>query len=132
MAGEKIAQCLINLNTGLTSNFLYGVVTGVEPIKIKVEGLPELKENQIILSDNVKEKKIKIPTEKKPKHKHSVKELTTKPAGEDNHTHTIVGFETEEALEEITLWEDLKVGDKVFIIQSNDKQLFYVLEVVKE
>lgn len=111
MAGEKFSNCIVNLTKGLlTSNFLYGIVTGVKPIKIKVDGLPELKENQIILSDNVKEKKIKIP----------------------KHKHTVDGVESSEELEEITLWGDLKAGDKVFIIQSNDKQLFYVLEVVKE
>lgn len=132
MAGERLAQTISNLRGGLSSNFLFGVVTGIKPIKIKIEGLPELKETQIILSDNVKKKKIKIPTNDKPKHKHAVNTLTTTPGGEDSHTHTIPAFETQEALEEITLWEDLKKGDKVFVIQSNDKQMFYVLEVIKE
>ncbi len=132
MPGERLAKNLLGLiNSKASSNFLYGVVTNIEPIKIKVDGLPELKENQIILSDNVREKKIKIPTKAKPKHKHRVGALTTNPGG-DGHTHSIPAFETEESLEEIVLWEDLKINDKVFIIQSNDKQLFYVLEVVKQ
>lgn len=93
---DKLAQRLIsNQNSGLSSNFLFGIVLSVEPIKVKIEGLPELKETQIILSDRVKEKKIKI---------------------EDK---------------EILIQEGLKTGDKVFIIQSNDKQLFYIKEIIK-
>lgn len=111
MAGEKLAQYLINMNnSGISSNFLHGVVTNDKPVKIKVEGLPELKENQLILSCNVKKQTIKI-----------------KP-----HKHEINGEETSEELEEITLQEDLKTGDKVFIIQSNDRQKFYIMEVVED
>lgn len=111
MAGEKLAQYLINMNnSGISSNFLHGVVTSDKPVKVKIEGLPELKENQIILSRNVVKQTIKI-----------------KP-----HKHQINGEETSEELKELTLWEGLKTGDKVFIIQSNDKQKFYIMEVVED
>ena len=133
IAGEKIAKYLMNgFNKTISSNFLFGIVTSIDPIKIKIEGLPELESSQIILSDNVKEKKIKIPTEGKPNHKHKINTLITTASGEDNHTHEIPPFETMDALPEITLWGNLKINDKVFIIQSNDKQLFYVMEVIKD
>ena len=125
---EEFVQKLKGLNAPLTNNFLFGVVTSVDPIKVKVEGYPELNKNQIILGELVREQKIKVPNKEKPKHKHKIKTLTTSTGGQDSHTHTIQGFETEEALEEITLREGLKKGDKVFIIQSNDKQLFYIME----
>lgn len=132
MAGERLAQKITKLVNNSKSNFLYGTVTSIDPIKIKVDGLPELNKNQIILSDNVKEKIIKIPSSKNPGHTHIIQSLTTDPAGQDSHTHTIQNFETDKALLEITLREGLKIGDKVFIIQSNDNQLFYVSEVVKD
>lgn len=132
MAGEKLAQYLMSMsNSGISTNFLHGVVTSVKPVKIKIEGLPELKENQLILSRNVKELKIKIPNEENVGHTHKVEQLTTNPSGEDSHTHTINEFKTSKELQEIMIWRGLKVNDKVFIIQSNDKQKFYVVEVVE-
>lgn len=111
MAFEKVVQYLNNTYTNkMTSNFLFGAVTNLKPLKIKVDGLPELIEKQLILSDNVKELKIKL----------------------EGHTHTVDGQETSKELKEIKIKEGLKQGDKVFIIQSNDKQLFYIKEIIKD
>lgn len=132
MTGEKLAQYLYNMNNKeIQTNFLTGTVISLKPIKIKVEGLPELKENQLILSRNVKELKIKIPNEESTGHTHRVEQLTTNPSGEDSHTHTINGFKTSKELEEITLWKGLKLNDKVLIIQSNNRQMFLVMEILE-
>lgn len=108
MQGDKLIQAIKGMFGNQANNFVFGVVTSVNPIKIIVEGLPELQPTQIILSDKVKEKKIKIPN--------------TEQGGDFPHTHEIP---------EITLWRGLEKGDKVFIIRSNNGQTFYVMEVVK-
>lgn len=132
MQGDKLIQAIKGMVSSPVNNFIYGVVTSIEPIKILVEGLPELQPTQIILSDRVKEKIIKIPNEDTPQHKHKVNTLTTSQGGDPPHSHTVEAFETLESLPEIKLWDGLKVGDKVFIIRSNNGQSFYVMEVIKD
>lgn len=128
MKGDRLIQELNNrFNKPLDNNLIYGVVTSVEPIKIMVDGLPELQPNQIILGELVREKVIKIP-----KHKHTINSFTTGSGGEPAHTHQVEQLETSQELESIKLWEGLKEGEKVLILRSNNKQLFYVLERVKE
>lgn len=111
MAFEQVVKFMANAYTNnLVSNFIHGTITSINPIKIKVEGLPEIGEKQIIISDSVKELIIKL----------------------EGHSHTVDGMQTSAELKEIKVREGLKQGDKVLIIQSNDKQLFYIKEILKD
>lgn len=106
---DKLVQTLLSINNNIDNNILIGIVSEESPIKITVEDLPPLTEKQLILTEFVKEKKVKI----KP-HKHKVNLPPTT-------------GQTGEVTLEVVLWENLKKGDKVIIISSSDKQKYLVI-----
>lgn len=107
MAGERLAQLIAtNRNTMTRSNFVFGEVKSVSPIEITVDGLPTIIEDMIILGKNVREYK----------------------AYKDSHSHPTVSS----ASDFVIVNRGLQVGDKVFMIRSNDGQKFYVAERLTE
>ena len=107
MAGERLAQLIAsNRNTMTKSNFVFGEVKSVSPLEITVDGLPTIEEEMIILGKNVKEYK----------------------AYQDIHSHPTVGSTSDFVI----VNRGLQVGDKVFMIRSNDGQKFYVAERLTE
>ena len=107
MAGERLAQLLAsNRNTMTKSNFVFGEVKSVSPLEISIDGLPTIEEEMIILGKNVKEYK----------------------AYQDIHSHPTVGSTSDFVI----VNRGLQVGDKVFMIRSNDGQKFYVAERLTE
>ena len=133
MAGSKLINIIQNagkMSTGETTDLLFGEVTSVSPLKIKIDNRFEVGEEFLILSALVKETIIKIPRreEEKYTHTHVIPEHTTSPGGEGSHTHTIPQMDTLSALPDILLWRGLIVGDKVRVLRVNQGQMFYVLE----
>ena len=131
MAGNKLVQTIQNMSkppSGEITDLLFGVVTSISPLKIKVDNRFEVDEKFLILSALVKETTIKIPDRENEKHAHVIPEHTTSAAGEGPHTHTIPQMNTYSALPDILLWRGLIVGDKVRLLRVNQGQLFYVLE----
>ena len=107
MAGERLASLIAqNRSTITKSNFIFGEVRSVEPLEIYVDGLPTIISDMIVLGRNVKEYK----------------------AYKDSHSHPTVGS----ASDFVTVNRGLQIGDKVFMIRSNDGQKFYVAERLTE
>ncbi len=131
MAGNKLIKIMQDASkpaSGETTDLLFGVVTSVSPLKIKIDNRFEVDERFLILSALVKETVIKIPEREENKHLHVIPQHTTSAAGEGPHTHTILQMDTRSALPDILLWRGLRVGDKVRILRVNKGQQFFVLE----
>ena len=125
----KIMQEAGKVPSGETTDLLFGVVTSVSPLKIKIDNRFEVDERFLILSALVKETIIKIPKREENEHTHVIPQHTTSLGGQqDPHTHTISQMETRSALPDILLWRGLEVGDKVRVLRVNQGQMFYVLE----
>jgi hypothetical protein len=113
------------------TDLLFGVVTSVNPLKIKIDNRFEVDETFLILSVLCKEIVIKIPYRESFLHLHEVPEHISQPGGTDNHTHVINAFNTGQALPEILLWRGLEVGDEVRLLRISKGQTFFVLERVE-
>lgn len=131
MAGNKLVKIMQEAGkapSGETTDLLFGVVTSVSPLKIKIDNRFEVDEKFLILSALVKKTVIKIPEREENKHSHVIPQHTTSSAGEGPHTHIIPEMSTYSALPDILLWRGLIVGDKVRVLRVNQGQMFYVLE----
>lgn len=127
---ERVARRLIQAREPLC---LTGEVVAVKPLKIRVKNY-ELGEEHLVLDVRCTEQWIKIPKNGANKHKHKIKaktelamagvsgQATENPNG---HQHSIE-IETEEALPEICLWRELRVGDKVRIIRLEGGAIHWV------
>lgn len=90
MAGSKLVKIMQEAGkppTGEITDLLFGVVTSVSPLKIKIDNRFEVDEKFLILSALVKETVINIPEREENKHLHVIPEHTTSPAGDGPHTH---------------------------------------------
>jgi len=131
MAGNKLLRIMQDAGkspSGETTDLLFGVVTSVSPLKIKIDNRFEVDEKFLILGALVKETIIKIPTRDANNHRHVIPQSTTQQAGDPPHSHVIPSYNTNNALSDILLWRGLRVGDKVRILRVNQGQQFYVLE----
>lgn len=107
MTGTKLIE--IMRKAGKTPDdertaLVFGVVTGVSPLKIKIDNRFEVDETFLLLSRSVKEYKVKEPSPLK--------------------------LEKPDLIRDYILWRDLEKGDKVILLRLNNGQLFYVLERV--
>lgn len=93
MAGERLVQ-LIKGKSSQENNFIFGTVTSVNPLNIKV-GDRHIPAELLYLSTYCKGLKIRYKEE------------------------------------DVTIWNGVKAGDTVVMIESNNNQLYFVLEVVK-
>lgn len=127
---ERIARRLILAREPLC---LTGEVTAVNPLKIRVKNY-ELGEDNLVLDVRCTEQWIKVPKDGANKHKHKISAKTelamagvTGQASEapNGHQHNIE-IETEDALPEICLWRELRVGDKVRIIRLEGGAIHWV------
>lgn len=120
--------------------FIYGEVTSVEPLKIKVDDRYEIDKDFIILSGFCRETIIKIPVDDENQHVHKIKGTTkitmlsgpldgtgapiTDAAG---HSHNIE-FDSQKALPDIMIWRGLEKGDIVRMLRFTSASVHYVLE----
>ena len=131
MVGNKLIQTIQSMAKppiGETTDLLFGEVTSVSPLKIRVDNRFEVDEQFLILSALVKETIIQVPTAETSMHSHTIPGHTTNSGGADPHTHTIPEMTTRSALPSITLWRGLIVGDKVRLLRVANGQMFYVIE----
>jgi hypothetical protein len=111
------------------TNIMWGVVTGIEPLEIKVDNRLIITEEFLVLSALCKESIIKIPTESIVEHLHTVPLHTTDVASAGTaHTHQVQPFLTLTAMPEIRLWRGLQIGDNVRLLRINEGQTYFVLE----
>ena len=115
-------------NPATVTDLVWGVVTSIDPLKIKVDNRFEITEDFIVLSALCQEAIIKIPTEAIVQHLHIVPQHSTQAAGDPSHTHVINSFSTELAMPEIRLWRGLIIGDNVRMLRINNGQTYFVME----
>lgn len=147
-AGQRIITLIQDIATRVAKQhapqIFYGKVTGVEPLKIRVDERYEVGEGFLLLDSRCVETWIKIPQDDEYEHVHKIKGTTknTKVTGLTTactaggasvtdtigHTHEIE-FDSQKALENIKLWRGLVEGDVVKIIRVGS--LHYVLERVE-
>ena len=131
MAGNKLIQTIQSMAkppVGETTDLLFGEVTSISPLKIRVDNRFEVGDQFLILSELVKEKVITIDS-----HNHNVpSHETLNETIEDNelstHKHSINSVNTSKELTEIILWRGLRVGDKVRLLRVNNGQMYYIIE----
>lgn len=131
MAGNKLIKIMQDAAkppSGETTDLLFGEVTSVSPLKIKIDNRFEVDEKFLILGALVRETVIKIPQRDNNYHGHSIPQTTTQTAGDPPHNHIVPAYNTNNALPDILLWRGLRVGDKVRILRVNKGQQFFVLE----
>jgi len=140
MAGNKLLKIMQQagkMPAEETTDLLFGEVTSVSPLKIKIDNRFEVGEEFLILSALVKETVINIPAidvsyREDKQHSHVIPATVTLSVDSNNnpvhHDHKIAPWKTELALPSIRLWRGLIVGDKVRVLRVNQGQMFYVLE----
>lgn len=157
MAGERLINIMNQVkkeDKSDTTDMMFGVVTSINPLKIKVENRFEITEEFIMLSAMCKEMTVNIfahaheittSVEVADAHTHGTPVGTTGATAvgdHGTHTHTIPAATTDsdgahthaatssenEKLTSVTLWRGLEVNDKVRMLRVSKGQLYYVLE----
>lgn len=131
MAGDrfiKIMQNAAKQPASESTDLIFGVVTSIAPLKVKVDNRFEVGAEFLILSALVKETIIKIPKRDVNTHTHTIPASNTGQAGEGPHSHSIPAHITNAAMPDILLWRGLIVGDNVRMLRVNSGQMFYILE----
>ena len=111
------------------SDFYFGKVTSVSPLKILVEQKMTLGTAQLVLTRNVTDFTIDVTTDwitTSYSHTHTIKDTYTGggSAGTDTHTHHTVGRKP------IIIHNALKVGEEVVLLKQKGGQKFLVVDRV--
>ncbi len=140
MVGNKLVKIMQDAgkpSSSESTDLLFGEVTSVSPLKIKIDNRFEVGEEFLILSALVKDTVINIPAidasyREDNQHSHVIPATVTLSIDSNNnpvnHNHKISSWNTELSLPSIRLWRGLIVGDKVRVLRVNQGQMFYVLE----
>jgi hypothetical protein len=119
--------------------FLTGEVISISPLQVRISNKQTLAEDELLLSQTVRETWIDIPTTtdgETPEdgifmHRHHISADTDEAndggQGAQNHKHHIE-IDTEFALPRIRLWRGLVVGDIVRLLKIQEGQLYYIIE----
>ena len=119
--------------------FLTGEVISISPLQVRISNKQTLAEDELLLSQTVRETWIDIPTTtdgETPEdgifmHRHHISADTDEANdgghGAQNHKHHIE-IDTEFALPRIRLWRGLVVGDIVRLLKIQEGQLYYIIE----
>lgn len=138
VSAMKKAAKLVNPSTNMT-DVVYGVVQKTKPLTVLVDNRLELTEEFLILSPfcyrasfNViipsHTHKVSIGNISAGDHKHKLDDNTeTKPAGGFSSTPSATCEKSSSHKVTVTLWEDLKVGDKLVMLRISAGQMFMIL-----
>lgn len=114
-------------------DIVLGQVLSTDPLQIKVDKRV-LTEDFLILSALCVETHIYTDSIIKHNHVHIVPSISTQPAGEGPHSHTVLVRNTENPTSnefDIQLWRGLKKGDSVLMLKVGRGQKYYVLQRVE-
>lgn len=95
MAGETLIRLIQDAgkpDASKSTDLMYGEVTSVSPLKVRVDNRFEVDEQFLILSALVKETIITLPA-----HSHNVAQQTTSEYTQANHSHIVPSHETQDA-----------------------------------
>lgn len=144
---ETIKQIAENaVAAGKPSNWIYGTVTSIEPLKIRIQPTLELTESFLELSHLVKDHyvdmTVSMATENdaflKPDHTHMFQDyLIDNKTMAPNQTQTTIDFDTTHKHEikktiKVQVHNGLKVGERVILLQMAGGKRYYVLDRVND
>lgn len=123
------------VNASQPSDFCFGKVTSIEPLKISVEQKMTLGAAQLILTRNVTDYTITVSmdwkTEPEGNHSHSYSGTCTEGGSYDGttsitekHVHKIVS----DKKKELTIHNGLQIGDEVILLKKKGGQKYLVLD----
>lgn len=121
MAGERLAKVIKNSRTKESelTDLVYGQVTGVSPLKIKIENRFEIGEQFIELSKMVQDFTIN----------YSANGINVS-KGLVEGVNVVTDVSVTEVQKKMQVFRALRVGDKVKMLSAQKSQKFYVLERV--
>jgi len=122
----KIAA-LDAVNESKPVNVLFGKVISISPLKINVEQKLTLTEEQLILTSNVMDYKTKISFDN-PEIKNIVKNYSIDDVPGSYYKLTF----QEKVQNEVTIYNGLKIGDEVILLQLQGGQKFIVLDKIRK
>lgn len=122
----KIAA-LDAVNESKPVNLLFGKVISISPLKINVEQKLTLTEEQLILTSNVMDYKTKISFDN-PEIKNIVKNYSIDDVPGSDYKLTF----QEKVQNEVTIYNGLKIGDEVILLQIQGGQKFIVLDKIRK
>ena len=127
--------------------FVFGTVTGVDPLTIRVgaetdENSYEIDEDFLVLSPFCRRTVLGVPSLDHAEHLHEIDAKTeTATTGivitgqatmvDEGHTHSIK-IKTKTALPEMLLWRGLEKNDRVMILKLPGGTLFWVIQRVEK
>lgn len=119
--GTMLAQVIGSLGYNKGIGITFGTITSAPPeIKMKVDGAEaiELDKDDITIALHLTKRKERI--------KITSTNVNVNMTAVDSHTHDVTDIVMEEA--EIEYLDELKVGDRVFVIESEDEQSYVILD----
>ena len=151
MAGERLVGIMNQVrdeDKSNTTDLLFGIVTSISPLKIKVENRFEITEEFIILSAMCKEMVIttlvhdhdvSTTVNQNGVHTHSATAAPASVGDHGTHTHVMsvgengthdhsASSSAADALTSVRIWRGLQVNDKVRMLRVSKGQMYYVLE----
>ena len=125
------------VNASQPSDFCFGKVTSIEPLKISVEQKMTLGAAQLVLTRNVSDYKVTVSMDWKTElaggHNHSYSGTCSEGGSysgttskKDDHQHQIVS----DKKEELTIHNALQIGDEVILLKKKGGQKYLVLDRV--
>lgn len=122
MAGERLVQIMQEAALGAIGNkgmadLLFGEVSQINPLKVKVDNRFELDMDFLIVPQSLTDYKVVLETEQETG--------TTSIASSHSHTYTKYT-----ASKEYTFKNALKAGDKVALFRAVGGQRYYILDKV--
>lgn len=124
---NTLADIAKNETKTIGSSLSYGTVQTVDPLVIVREGEDEssripISSKFLVLSPHCRTVTIKAG------HTHTVPGTTTDTAlgGEYLHSHGVPQVTAQESLVQLTLWEGLKLGERVIMLSFNQGQKYYI------
>ena len=120
MAGERLVKWMneLKISESDRTDFVFGEVIGISPLRVRVENRFDVGEDFLILSQMVKEHKIQVPTPA------TVQTSQVEIEGQS----VVTAVSLEQGLQDIIIFRSLQIGDHVRMIRGQKSQLFYVIE----
>ncbi|KAE9633709.1 DUF2577 domain-containing protein [Defluviitalea raffinosedens] len=115
------------MEQGAPVNILLGTVTQVNPLVISVDQKFPITGEFLYLTDNVRDYKTKLSFDN-PSVKHVVKDYTMQ---DEEGTNYKIAFQ-DKAINDVTIYNGLKVGERVLLLRVQGGQKFVVLNRVVE
>lgn len=124
---KQVAEQTGNVN--VPAAFMFGTVTAVSPLTIRVDNRFDISGDAIVLMKEFKAGSYSTHTHTIDPHGHVVPSHSTQPAGEGPHSHSVNALNTQTTglTTNPEVYSGLAVGDSVVLLRNQGGQSFLVL-----